>query len=94
MAGPMKCELSLRLFSPRLEPGSRPIEAWNDVSYDAVRAQALISGAKENSKYTTYRTTDDADVRIIILRFAVADEIFAGERFNVPMKNKKRWVLI
>ncbi|GIY70015.1 hypothetical protein CEXT_370031 [Caerostris extrusa] len=30
----------LRLRSPRMETGSRPIEAWNDVSYDAVRAHA------------------------------------------------------
>ncbi|GIX74700.1 hypothetical protein CEXT_479881 [Caerostris extrusa] len=40
MADPMKYELSLRLRSPRLEPGSRPIEAWNDVSYDAVMVRA------------------------------------------------------
>ncbi|GIX92640.1 hypothetical protein CEXT_36661 [Caerostris extrusa] len=30
---------SLRLPSPRIESGSRPIEAWNDVSDDVVRAR-------------------------------------------------------
>ncbi|GIX96594.1 retrotrans_gag domain-containing protein [Caerostris extrusa] len=40
MADPMKYELSLRLRSSRMEPGSRPIEAWNDVNYDAVRVRA------------------------------------------------------
>ncbi|GIY58238.1 hypothetical protein CEXT_750361 [Caerostris extrusa] len=63
-----------------MEPGSRPIEAWNDVSYDAVRVRAYKRhwsslGAKKNSKSATCGTTVDAEDRII-LRFAVADEIF------------------
>ncbi|GIZ02750.1 hypothetical protein CEXT_235291 [Caerostris extrusa] len=52
MADPMKCELSLRLRSLRMEPGSRPIEAWNDVSYDELRVRAYKRWWKEDGGFT------------------------------------------
>ncbi|GIX82109.1 hypothetical protein CEXT_101651 [Caerostris extrusa] len=33
---PHEVQLSLRLCSPQMKRGSQPIEAWNDVSNDAV----------------------------------------------------------
>ncbi|GIY66232.1 hypothetical protein CEXT_636101 [Caerostris extrusa] len=40
LSQPSSWGLTLRLRSPRMERGSRPIEAWNDISYGAVRARA------------------------------------------------------